>query len=263
MKLKLFDSNVWADVFGNPVPPRDTLLADIITERMPDVLSFQEMHPNWHKSELKPRLFDKGYRESRPDLGECTLNYTPVFYNDDRFNEIRSAFHLYTGPNDCSSKSYSLTVLEEKSSGIRIGALATHFWFMWDEAGQAARIQNARELVEGIDGLDDCAAVFCGGDFNCNVHDAPFGVLREHGIVSASECAVEKVNCICSWHRDPVYDKERGEYVAADVSTEANDRSLDHIVFRGARIERYEVVTDERARKVSDHCPIEIIAEVK
>ena len=262
MIIRLLTSNVWADVFGNPVPPRDTLLADIISERMPDVLFFQEMHPNWHKSELKPRLFSLGYRESLPDLGENPRNCTPVFYNADRFTEVRSSFRLYKGPNDFSSKSYSLSVLEDKETGTRIGALSTHFWFMWDDEGRAARLSNAGELADAFDSLTDCAAVFCGGDYNCNRLDEPFELLRKRGIVSSSELAKEKKNFVCTWHGDPIYDKGSGKYTASPVSDRPNDHSIDHITVRGAAVLSYEVITDERARIVSDHCPVEAVAEV-
>lgn len=264
MKIKLFNSNVWADVFGNPVEPRDSLLADIIADYSPDILFFEEMHPHWHEGKLKPRLYELGYVESRPDLNGKALNYTPVFYNADRFDEIRSGFHLYTGPNDFDSKSYSLSCLREKKTGVKIGALATHFWFMWDESGQIAREMNAKELIEAFDSLTDCAAVFCGGDFNCDEHSSPFEIMRKAGIVTASTLAEKKKNFICTWHGDPIYDADSGKYTPADVSTKPNDLSLDHIVVRGSAVIRsYEVISDERARIVSDHCPVMIEAEIK
>ena len=263
MNLKLFDSNVWADVFGNPVEPRDMLLSDIITECLPDVLFFQEMHPHWHESCLKPRLSALGIVESTPNLNGNPLNYTPVFYNANRFDELRSGFYLYTGPNDLNSKSYSFTCLRDRKTGVKIGAIATHFWFMWDDAGQLAREQNARELTEAFDLLSDCDAVFCGGDFNCDEHSAPFAIMEKAGIVTAAKLAKEKKNFICTWHGDPIYDKESGKYTPSDASTKPNDHSLDHIVVRGnAEIKTYEVITDERARIVSDHCPILIEAEI-
>jgi len=43
-------SNVWADVFGNPVEGRDMQLAQVYEHYLPDVLCLQEMHPNWHAS---------------------------------------------------------------------------------------------------------------------------------------------------------------------------------------------------------------------
>ena len=40
-KVKLMTANVWADVFGNPVPGRDTALARMVIRRPPGkVLSF-------------------------------------------------------------------------------------------------------------------------------------------------------------------------------------------------------------------------------
>lgn len=47
---RIMTSNVWADVFGNPVEGRDTQLAQVYEHYLPDVLCLQEMHPNWHAS---------------------------------------------------------------------------------------------------------------------------------------------------------------------------------------------------------------------
>ena len=256
-------SNVWVDFFGNPVPPRDTLLADIISEQMPDAVAFQEMHMSWHNSVLKPRLAELGYAEVCPDLHGNPYNCTPVLYNANRFREVRSCFHLYSGPNDVNSKSYTAVCLEDRESGTRIGMMATHFWFMWDDAGNAAREQNARELIEGFDSFDDCAAVFCGGDYNCGEQSAAFGILEDAGILTSYRLADELVNPVCSWHGDPVYDSEAKRYTPAAVSEYPLDHSLDHILVRGnAKIKRYEVIADERARMASDHSPVVIDAEI-
>ena len=263
MDLRIMTSNVWADFFGNPVLPRDALLAEIIAEKSPDAVAFQEMHTNWHNSVLKPRLFELGYAEVCPDLGGCPYNCTPVLYNANRFREVRSFFHLYSGPNDVNSKSYTAVCLEEKESGVRIGMLATHFWYMWDEEGSRAREQNARELIEGFDSFADCAAVFCGGDYNCGEQSSAFGILKDAGIITSYRLAEELINPVCSWHGDPVYDKEAGKYTPAPVSDHPLDHSLDHILVRGnAKIKRYEVISDERARIVSDHSPVVIDAEI-
>lgn len=263
VNVKIMTSNVWADFFGNPVSPRDILLAEIIKERHPDAIAFQEMHQNWHAGELKPRLFSLGYAEVTPDLQGNEYNCTPVLYDTHRFREIRSYFHVYGGPNDLNSKSYTAVCLEEKESGARIGMIATHFWYMWDEEGNAAREQNARELTDGFRLFDDCAAVFCGGDFNCNEHSSPFSILEDAGIVTSHKIAGEVINPICTWHGDPVYDSETGTYSPSDRPDYPLDHSLDHILVRkGTKISRCEILTDRRARIISDHSPVIAEAEV-
>ena len=263
MNVRIMTSNVWVDFFGNPVPPRDELLADIIAEQMPDAVAFQEMHMSWHNSVLKTRLFALGYAEVCPDLHGNPYNCTPVLYNANRFREVRSCFHLYSGPNDVNSKSYTAVCLEEKESGARIGMIGTHFWFKEDEEGNLAREQNARELIEGFDSLGDCSAVFCGGDYNCDEHSSPLAILADAGIVTSHKIAEELVNPTCTWHCEPVYDNETSKYTPAPVSTVPHEYSLDHILVRGnAKVRRYEVIADERARIVSDHSPVVIDAEI-
>ena len=46
MIVTLMSSNIWADVFGNPVKDRDSALVALLRRYAPDVLMLQEVHPN-------------------------------------------------------------------------------------------------------------------------------------------------------------------------------------------------------------------------
>ncbi|MCR5693913.1 MAG: endonuclease/exonuclease/phosphatase family protein [Clostridia bacterium] len=263
MLLKLMTSNVWADVFGNPVHPRDKLLCELVRDEKPDVLFLQEMHPNWHKSDLKPCLSALGYTESIPDLHGNDLNYTPVFYRKDRFLEIESEFVIYGGPNDYSSKSVSFSLLKDKASETVFGVSSTHMYFSQDEKGDSARISNTLELSALFAKYRNAKAIFCGGDFNCDVHSEPFRILNSSGIRCCSLENCDKKHFIRTHHENPVYDSQSYTYVPADPSIEGNDFSIDHIVFKGnAKILSYDVICNEKACMISDHCPVVVTAEI-
>ncbi|MBP5780767.1 MAG: endonuclease/exonuclease/phosphatase family protein [Clostridia bacterium] len=269
MIVTLMTSNIWADVFGNPVKDRDSALVALLRRYAPDVLMLQEVHPNWHKSEvLKAGFRECGYKVSEPDLGGNTLNYTPLAYKASRFCEERSVFKLYDGLNDYTSKSVSGSllreILPEGGQGKRFAAMSTHFYFAQNDEGNSARISNAKELTACFDALcPDGIPGFCGGDFNCDISSEPFALLNSNGIVCTSTITETRTNFIRTHHKNPEYDAEKHQYIPAKPSKKDNNLSIDHIVVRGSgvRILNYTVITDEEALILSDHCPVLIRAE--
>jgi len=259
-------SNIWADVFGNPVAARDTALVKLLSRYEPDVVFLQEAHPHWHESAvLREGLEELGYAASLPDLGSNTLNYTPVLFRRKRFIEKENLFKLYSGLNDYTSKSASGTKLEDKESGICIAAFSTHFYFAQNEEGNLTRCSNARELVSCFDSLArDTSAEFCGGDYNCPLYAPPFDILRSAGIETASVLAETRVNFVRTNHKNPQFDAENGKYIAAQFSKKDNADSIDHITVRGSnvKIKEYRVIIDKEALILSDHCPVIITAEI-
>ena len=265
MKLSLMTSNIWADVFGNPVRGRDRALMSIVSRYRPDILMLQEAHPHWHECDVMniglPAL---GYAVSAPDLGGNPLNYTPLLYNSNRFEELRSLFRLYSGPNDYLSKSVSGAVLRDKTGGESFAALSTHLYYAQSEKGNEVRQKSAAELAEFIRILAGTEMpAFCGGDFNCDVGSGAFEILAANGILCSSLHAAERVDFVRTDHKNPQYDAESGRFIPAQPSNKENKYSIDHIVFRGGkiRIDSYRVITDEAAMILSDHCPVLITAE--
>ena len=266
MILKLMTSNIWADVFGNPVNGRDAALVELLSKYAPDVVFLQEAHPHWHESEtLKKGLQKLGYRTSIPDLGSNVLNYTPVLFKADRFAEKENLFFLYSGPNDYTSKSVSGVKLLDTESGFCFAAFSTHFYFAQNDEGNTARCSNARELISCFDKLaPGTAAEFCGGDYNCPLYSPPFDTLRNAGIETASLLAEKKINFVRTHHSDPHFDTETGLYSAAAFSREKNEDSIDHITVRGNKtaVKEYRVIIDREALILSDHCPVLITTEI-
>lgn len=283
ISITLMTSNVWADVFGNPVKGRDDALVTLLERYKPDVIMLQEAHPNWHSSAVLSEGLEKnGYVMSAPDLRGNDLNYTPLAFNRSRFTEEKNLFLLFEGPNDYTSKSVSGSLIRDNASGIEFAVMSTHFYFAQDEAGNAARKSNARELCGCFDALcgetkpgfcgetvpgfcDGITPGFCGGDFNCDINSEPFKVLNGAGIRCASVVAENKTNFIKTHHKNPVYDPLTGQYIPAKPSKKDNSLSIDHIVLRGGgvAVNEYMVITDEEALIMSDHCPVLIRAEIE
>ncbi len=263
MELKIMTSNVWADVFGNPVEGRDDNLVTVYLRWRPDILCLQEMHPHWHESAVPAQLVQKGYAAAEPILAPGALNYTPLYYRTELFRPVKAGFHLYTGPNDYDSKSVTWVLLQEKATGTLIGTMATHLYHESNEYGNAARVQNCTELLEIAKQLqkDGAVAVFCGGDMNCNNASQPLTLLRQSGMTCAALLAPKLDTDICSWHDSPVMD-EQGVFHAT-ASTLPNDQSLDHILALGSTVcTRYHVVTDQEALDATDHCPVFTVFQV-
>ena len=265
MKVKIMTCNVWADVFGNPVKERDECLARVILKYMPDAVSFQEMHPNWHRSKLQEELFTRGYKEAEAELSGNPLNYTPVYYRADVYELIETGFHKFSGPNDYDSKSATWAVLKDRATGKTFCNIATHFYYESNEKGENARRQNSREILEISENIRKKYGipVFLGGDLNCDLLSEPYRILEEGGLKCASLTAKEKTNCICTWHEYPKYNKETEKYTPANLSDRENKYSIDHILTtKDAAVLKYEVVTEEDAKIASDHCPVYIEAEI-
>jgi len=265
MNIRIMTCNVWADVFGNPVKERDERLVKVISRHLPDAVCFQEMHPHWHDCELQKGVFPLGYAPVEADLGDCTLNYTPIYYRKDKFEVVSSFFHYFTGPNDFNSKSATAVRLRSRETGEEFGVMATHFYFEENEKGNLARIENAKELVACAKKL--CAGkpfpVFAGGDLNCDLLSEPYRVLDEGGLKSSVLLTECRENPVATWYTEPVYHPETDSYTPATVSPNGYEYALDHILVNGAvRVKKYTVDIGEDGRIVSDHRPVIVDAEI-
>ncbi len=251
---RIMTSNVWADVFGNPVEGRDTQLAQVYEHYLPDVLCLQEMHPNWHASRLKPQLAQR-YDEVVAEQGDYALNYTPVFYRRDRLRLIGSAFHVFSGPNDFDSKSFTAAVFEPLDGGEAFAVLSTHLYYEDNDFGNRVRVQNVQEIIGFLRTLAPLRAMVC-GDCNCRADSAPALLLEEQGMRSAQQIA-EIASPESSWHGDPVFDPAVGRFVGKPPA-QLRENSLDHIFVpeKRVKVKELRVVLDQQALDATDHSPV-------
>lgn len=91
--FKFLSFNIWGDYFNNPVGERAAGIEEAITKDTPDIVSLQEVTPNWYKSSLFANLEKAGYVLVRGDedaalkraalIGVKTdrhINHEPILY---------------------------------------------------------------------------------------------------------------------------------------------------------------------------------------
>lgn len=272
--LKFMSFNIWGDYFGNPVYEREAGVEATILKDRPDVVSLQEVTPNWYASPMFANLKKAGYALVRGDedaalaraafAGEKTpkhINHEPLLYRTDSLKMLDSGtdfFHLSLQ----TSKSVTWAVLERKSDGRRFAAFATHFW--WQSNGvesDAIRELNARHVLWLLADIrrkwGAGLPAILGGDLNSTEASLAHAMLRSGGFVNAASHADVR-SPHCSHHGNPVRGSD-GKYHGARraAASDTPAYSIDHIFYtRGIHALRHEIVTDQVALDVSDHSPV-------
>lgn len=272
--LRFLTFNVWGDYFNNPVAEREAGVEATILNSRADVITLQEVTPNWYKSQMFLNLEKAGYAVVRGDeaaalrraafIGKPTeehINHEPVLYRKDKLKLLDSGmefFHLKLQ----TSKSVTWLVLEDRKTGRRFAAFGTHFW--WQHNGKesnAIRELNARHILWILADIrrkwgENLPAIL-GGDLNSRVTSSDHAMLRSKGFENAASHA-EIRSPHCSHHGNPVRGKD-GKWRGSLQSPERDKAkySIDHIYYtKGIRALRHEIVTDQIALDVSDHSPV-------
>ena len=278
--LKFMTFNIWGDYFGNPVGEREAGVEATILKEMPDVVSLQEVTPNWYKSPMFANLEKAGYALVRGDedaalkraafSGEKTerhINHEPLLYRRDRLHILDSGvdfFHVALQPE----KSVTWAIFEDKSEKRRFAAFATHFWWRSNgEESDAIRELNARHILWLLADIRrkwgaELPAIL-GGDLNSTEKSSVDAMLRSGGFVNAASNADVR-SPHCSRHGNPKRGKDgkwRGSLRPAKNDTPS--RSIDHIYYtRGIHALRHEILTDQIALDSSDHSPVVVEFEL-
>ena len=266
--------NIWGDYFGNPVSEREAGVEAAILKARPDVVSLQEVTPNWYKSPMFANLKKAGYALVRGDeeaalkraacVGKRSARHIchePILYRADRLKMLDCGTDFFH-PSLDPSKSVTWTVLQDKKSGRRFVAFATHFW--WQANGpesDAIRELNARHVL-GI--LSDIRRkwgphipAILGGDLNSVVQSPAHEMLRSGGFMNAASTADVR-SPHNSHHGNPTRGAD-GRYHGAlrTANEDVPENSIDHVYYtRGIHAMRHEIVTDQVALDVSDHSPV-------
>ena len=251
------------------------------------------------------------------DGTRVTNNFTPIFYNPEKVTLVEADFvpygerdeegyHLldsgranpfsnyYYMHNDYFSKSLTWAVFKDNATGKKFGYISTHFWYAGGPDGNAARVTNAKlvmEQVEKITAKYPGISMFVGGDLNCNVYSDPYKVLIDGGLVDVQTLA-EKADGRRTFHAYPTYNPkfvEGVKYTEIDAkikdNTESNnsvkehirdgyigmwtawkpvvgnyDSGIDHILVhdpdKNFDLKLFQIVANKMALLTSDHCPL-------
>ena len=267
IKLTIYDHNIWGNMPStSKISNRNAAVAELVELYSADIVSFQECNPKTSREpsvDIAKMLCDE-YNEACPDM--AGVNFTPLFYKKNRFSVIEEGFVSYEGKNDQNSKSLTYAVLEERESGVRFGAICTHFW--WEaksEADNLQRIENARVLLSYVDMIKNKydVPVFAMGDLNCGKFsdqgEEPYLYLCER-LLDVRETAPVSTDTL-THHEYPIRDEKDIYHVPLDKTPY---RTLDHSFVtehKCVALDSFAVDTSDMAYISSDHFPL--IAEVR
>ena len=272
--LKFLSFNIWGDYFGNPVGEREAAMEAAILRDAPDVVSLQEVTPNWWASPMFVNLGKAGYGIVRGDedaalrraafTGKKTpkhINHEPLLYRKDRLSLLDCGtefFHVSLQ----TSKSVTWAVLEDRSGGGRFAAFATHFWWQSNGAeSDAIRELNARHVLFLLADIRrkwgaDLPAIL-GGDLNSRDGSLAHRMLGSGGFLNAAGSADVK-SPHCSHHGNPVRGAD-GKYHGRmrPAKTDKPEFSIDHIYYtKGIHALRHEIGVYQEVLDITDHSPV-------
>ncbi|MGN0847664.1 MAG: family 43 glycosylhydrolase [Kiritimatiellia bacterium] len=282
--MRFMTFNIWGDYFKNPVAERDEGVAEVIVRERPDFVALQEVTQSWYGSRLFKKTAAAGYalvrgdedmalyRAGAPDglktgatLGRKNwCNHEPLLYNAARFAMLDSGVEFYHLALQVE-KSVTWGLFEDRESGRRLIAFATHFWWKQGLESETHRELNARRLVEVIDRVKakwGDLPVIGGGDLNCEFGAAPHRVFEVAGYLNAAQKADVR-DARPTEHGDPVRNAE-GKYEGHRVvKGDAHATYLDHVYYTPAiHATRHAVCADPLALSVSDHSPVVVDFEL-
>ena len=272
--MKFLSLNIWGDYFGNPVAEREVAMEAAILKDAPDIVSLQEVTPNWWKSPMFQNLESAGYGIVRGDedaalrraafTGTRTpkhVNHEPLLYRKDRLALLDSGtdfFHVSLQ----TSKSVTWAVFEDKIGKRRFAAFATHFWWQSNGAeSDTIRELNARHVLALLSDIRrkwgaDIPAIL-GGDLNSREAALAHQMLRSGGFMNAAGCADIR-SAHCSHHGDPVRGAD-GKYHGRTrpAKTDKPEYSIDHVYFtKGIHALRHEIGVYQEVLDITDHSPV-------
>ena len=219
----------------------------MIRESKPDLFGIQEGYIS-QVNDLEEQLPGYGRygvcRDDGLERGEANA----IFWRKDRFDLVQCDTYWLSETPDTVSLGWdgacrrivTWAQLRDKLAKRDVWFFNTHF----DHVGKVAREASGKLIVARMEELvPEGDAVFLTGDFNANWDDAILLPIR--GFLQ--ECR----------ETAPVTDNRNTFNNWGKVPFEGENVIIDHIFYRGARAERYELLTgDYGAPFVSDHWPV-------
>lgn len=219
----------------------------MISESKPDLFGIQEgiIHQVNYMDENLPEYGRYGVcRDDGLERGEANA----IFWRKDRFEVVQCDTYWLSETPDTVSLGWdgacrrivTWAQLRDLESGCDVWFFNTHF----DHVGKVAREEAGKLIMERMKSLvPEGDPVFLTGDFNANWDNPILGPIREM-LQECRETAVvtDNRNTFNNWGKVPF---------------EGEDEIIDHIFYRGAKAEKYELLTgDYGAAFISDHWPV-------
>ncbi len=259
--IRIMSHNIWCGEVHN----RDLHLAEIYFRHAPDVLALQEMTQNLYDSRLLSLLEEK-YELLKPDT-QGLLDNTPLLVRRGVFDVVKCGWHIYDGLNNHKSKSLAWVILRKTDDGSEIGVISTHYWWQAGPESDLARVYDAKQLTAYAHFMqvEYGVPVVAMGDLNMRIGAPGYIEMTSTGAMDMRMAAVEYASRSNTHHPYAVYNPESGEYENGPMPKGSHLNAIDHMFVYGHEqldVRVFNVVTEQEALDVSDHCPIYVYCKI-
>ena len=259
--IRIMSHNIWCGEVHN----RDLHLAEIYFRHAPDVLALQEMTQNLYDSRLLSLLEEK-YELLKPDT-QGLLDNTPLLVRRGVFDVVKCGWHIYDGLNNHKSKSLAWALLRKTDDGSEIGVISTHYWWQAGPESDLARVYDAKQLTAYAHFMqvEYGVPVVAMGDLNMRRGAPGYIEMTSTGAMDMRMAAVEYASRSNTHHPYAVYNPESGEYENGPMPKGSHLNAIDHMFVYGHEqldVRVFNVVTEQEALDVSDHCPIYVDCKI-
>ena len=259
--IRIMSHNIWCGEVHN----RDLHLAEIYFRHAPDVLALQEMTQNLYDSRLLSLLEEK-YELLKPDT-QGLLDNTPLLVRRGVFDVVKCGWHIYDGLNNHKSKSLAWVILRKTDDGSEIGVISTHYWWQAGPESDLARVYDAKQLTAYAHFMqvEYGVPVVAMGDLNMRIGAPGYIEMTSTGAMDMRMAAVEYASRSNTHHPYAVYNPESGEYENGPMPKGSHLNAIDHMFVYGHEqldVRVFNVVTEQEALDVSDHCPIYVDCKI-
>lgn len=259
--IRIMSHNIWCGEVHN----RDLHLAEIYFRHAPDVLALQEMTQNLYDSRLLSLLEEK-YELLNPDT-QGLLDNTPLLVRRGVFDVVKCGWHIYDGLNNHKSKSLAWALLRKTDDGSEIGVISTHYWWQAGPESDLARVYDAKQLTAYAHFMqvEYGVPVVAMGDLNMRIGAPGYIEMTSTGAMDMRMAAVEYASRSNTHHPYAVYNPESGEYENGPMPKGSHLNAIDHMFVYGHEqldVRVFNVVTEQEALDVSDHCPIYVDCKI-
>lgn len=259
--IRIMSHNIWCGEVHN----RDLHLAEIYFRHAPDVLALQEMTQNLYDSRLLSLLEEK-YELLKLDT-QGLLDNTPLLVRRGVFDVVKCGWHIYDGLNNHKSKSLAWALLRKTDDGSEIGVISTHYWWQAGPESDLARVYDAKQLTAYAHFMqvEYGVPVVAMGDLNMRIGAPGYIEMTSTGAMDMRMAAVEYASRSNTHHPYAVYNPESGEYENGPMPKGSHLNAIDHMFVYGHEqldVRVFNVVTEQEALDVSDHCPIYVDCKI-
>lgn len=259
--IRIMSHNIWCGEVHN----RDLHLAESYFRHAPDVLALQEMTQNLYDSRLLSLLEEK-YELLKPDT-QGLLDNTPLLVRRGVFDVVKCGWHIYDGLNNHKSKSLAWAILRKTDDGSEIGVISTHYWWQAGPESDLARVYDAKQLTAYAHFMqvEYGVPVVAMGDLNMRIGAPGYIEMTSTGAMDMRMAAVEYASRSNTHHPYAVYNPESGEYENGPMPKGSHLNAIDHMFVYGHEqldVRVFNVVTEQEALDVSDHCPIYVDCKI-